>query len=416
MMITRKNPFFFWFNSINKITFFSVLALIVIGVVLSFSLSYAASEKVGLRGLSFFAKHILFTGLAVCIVVFFSFQNSYHIKLFCVFGFLITLVLLVFVLFGFEIKGSRRWISLFGFSIQPSEILKPFYIYIFSLLFSYVQMAQIKKESTFGIFATIIILHALITVLLFLEPDFGMIITFNMLFVMLFYLNLKSIKNFFVGGLGVLIVAGTLGLSLEHVRVRLKTFFFGLESYQPKLAEEAIQGGGFFGKGFAESKLKFILPEAHNDFIFAILIEEFGFIFALILGLVFLLIIFANFIYILDFKQKMVDMFSKISYSKTKMNEEGIASFVQTNYNLKNGEKYSNIYFEFLFCRNFIFLTCILLFFEFFINASVSLNFVPTKGIAMPFISYGGSSLVAHGILIGILLSLNKKRYLFLFN
>jgi cell division protein FtsW len=414
LMITRKNPLFFWINSLHKTTFFTVLTLILIGIIVSFSLSYAASEKVGLKGVTFFSKHLVFTGVAVIMIIAISMQSTSTLKWICFIGIIGVLCAIIMTLFGGEIKGSRRWINFGGFSIQPSEFLKPLYIYIFSLIFANLEGLKLKQESLKVFHILLFGLHFIINLLLFLQPDFGMILTFNLLFLALFYINLNSIKSFFLGGLLLGFCAAFIGFFLEHVKFRIKTFFFGLENYQSKLAFEAIQNGGFFGSGFAESKLKFTLPEAHNDFIFAILIEEFGFIFVAILGLVFLLLVFSNFVYIFDFKEKLTKMFAKINYTSETTDESTIISIIKKNYKQQNAKKYLNIYIDFLFTRNFIFLTSVLLIFEFFLNASVSLNLAPTKGIAMPFISYGGSSLVSHGILIGLLLAFNRKRYFFL--
>jgi cell division protein FtsW len=413
-VITRKNFLFFWFNSLNKVTFFSTIALIIIGLIVSFSLSYAASEKVGLKEITFFQKHLFFCIITLFAIIFFSIQSLENLKIICFVGFFISIAVLIMTLFGTEIKGSKRWIYLFGFSLQPSEFLKPFFIYVFSFLFTSLENAKAKSENKKNIIFFILFLHTIIIFLFFLQPDFGMIVIFNILLMLLFYINAKSLKYFFgLCSIG-LIIASIIGFSLDHVKYRISTFLFGLENYQSKLAATAIQNGGFFGKGFGESKLKFILPEAHNDFIFSILIEEFGFVFCLILGLIFLLFTFANFNYLFDFKKKIINLFSKIYYTKNKIEEKDIITFI-SKFNKKNANnKYFNIYYEFLFCRNFLTLSCVLIFFEFFINASVSLNLVPTKGMAMPFVSYGGSSLIAHGILVGIMLNLNKKRYLFL--
>lgn len=419
-MITRKNPFFFWAHGIHKTTLFGVFGLLIIGLLLSFSLSYSASEKIGLKSLSFFLKHITFTFVAVFIILTLSSLPAEKLKWFALFCFFFVILALIGTFFFPGIKGAKRWINLAGFSLQPSEFLKPFYIYIFSLLFTNIEIFKIKNEEKKNRNLTFLLffLQGIITFLLFLQPDFGMILTFTFLFLSCFYINLKSIRKFFLGCVLILGLAAAIGSSLSHVQHRVKTFFFGLENYQSKLAIKAIQNGGFFGKGITESQLKFVLPEAHNDFIFAILIEEFGFIFAGILGLIFIVIIFSNFLYIFDFKEKLVRMFAKIdTTSKMEIStEEAIEEVVKKNYNLKtiSGKNYLNIYYDFIFCRNFIFLTCILLFFEFFLNVSVSLDLVPTKGIAMPFISYGGSSLVSHGFLIGFLLAFNKKRYFFL--
>lgn len=416
-MLTRKNPLFFWADSLHKPTLFASIALILIGVVVSFSISYAASEKIGLKSLTFFIKHIVFAGFALLLIFLLSVQSTERLKWLSFIAMFLIICALIMTLFSPDIKGSRRWLNLGGFSLQPSEFLKPFYIYTFSFLFSLIQVLKIKSPdggNANKIFALMILLHSVIVFLFFLQPDFGMIIAFSLLFLAFFYINLKSIKKFFIGALALLALAFIIAFFLPHVQNRVKTFLFGMENYQSKLAMQAVQNGGFFGKGIAESQLKFSLPEAHNDFIFAIIIEEFGFIFAIILGLIFIFLVFSNFLYVFDFKEKLLNMFARVSNSSDRINEEGVADIIRKNYKTPSGKNYLNIYYDFLFTRNFIFITCILIFFEFFFNASVSLNLVPTKGMAMPFISYGGSSLISHGILIGFLLAFNRKRYFFL--
>lgn len=422
-MFTRSNPLFFWWNSLHKITFFASLTLILIGLLISFSLSFAVSEQIGVKSLTFFIKHLVFALIAALIIIIFSFLPPEKLKWFAFLGLFATIVLLIGTLFTGDVKGARRWINLTIFSLQPSEFLKPFFIYISSLLISEIQIIKLKNSSLRKItplILTIFILYLIIEILLFLQPDFGMVVTFTVLLIAAFFLNLKSTKWFFTGFFFILCALSCASLMLEHVKHRLKVFFMGLENFQAKLAIKAIQGGGLLGKGITESDLKFRLPEAHNDFIFAIILEEFGFIFAGILGLLFLLIIFSNFLYIFEFKEKLVKVFKKeesfsgFAYTfEDEIIEAGIKKFHKSS--IVSTKNYTLIYKDFLFGRNYIFLSCVLLFFEFFMNAAVSLNLVPTKGMGMPFISYGGSSLISHALLVGILLTFNRKRYFFLF-
>lgn len=393
------------------------------GLVLSFSLSFSASEQIGVKSLTFFIKHSVFTCGAIIILLTISTISQEKLKWICFCGLFIFFVLLAITLFMPDVKGSRRWLYAFGFGVQPSEFLKPFFIYILSLLFTEAHISKIKNpfsKTSNHLHLIILTIYFCLILVLFLQPDFGMIVTFTLVLASFYFVNLKSIKYFIVGLLCLIFVSLIAGFFLEHVHYRIKVFILGLENYQSKLAIQAIQSGGFFGQGVIESKLKFKLPEAHNDFIFAILIEEFGFIFAAILGLLFLVMIFSNFLYIFEFKEKLIKMFLKDETSeesaitsKDYLIEENIKRFAKNK--TESSKNHLNIYRDFLFCRNFIFATCILIFFEFFMNAAVSINLVPTKGMAMPFISYGGSSLISHGILIGLLFSFNRRRYFFLF-
>ena len=406
-MIKRTNPIFLWAQYVNKPTLICTILLIIIGIILSVSLSYAASEKVGLKGTTFFAKHFVFSIVAFCIIIFLSAQNTLFLKIFCFIGLFFTLFGLILTLYGSEIKGATRWINILGFSLQPSELLKPFYIYICSIIFTNIEFAKIRLKNIKIHYLALFGLHSVIMLLLFLQPDFGMIVTFNLLFIILFYINVKSIKLFLIGVLVLLFFGVIAGFFLDHVRTRIINFLFGVEGYQVRLSIEAILNGGFTGAGFSESKLKFILPEAHNDFIFAIMLEEFGFFSAIILGCIFVYFVFVNFLFLINYKEKISKAFKRYNYFK-KPDEADMVKIVQQN------QQHLSLYTDFLFARNFITLTCVLIFFEFFFNASVSLNLVPTKGMAMPFISYGGSSLIAHGILVGLLLFVNKKRYIFI--
>lgn len=421
-MMARENPLFFWWNVLHKITFFTTICLVFIGLLVSFSLSYSVSEQLGVKSLTFFIKQTVFAAVSICIILFLSFLSAERIKWICFAGILATTVMLILTLLMPDIKGSRRWLNIASFTLQPSELLKPFFIYVFSFLFTKRKILSLKKNTSRQILqidCIVGLLYVAIISLLYLQPDFGMILTFTAIIFAVLLVNLNSTKVFIYGILIKFSFAIIVVFSLGHVEHRIRTFLLGLENYQSKLAAKAIQSGGFFGKGIAESQLKFVLPEAHNDFIFAILIEEFGFIFAGILGLLFLIIILSNFAYIFDFRKRLVEIFLKndpLGQNKAISKEKIVENLIRKSFSVKSNisKSYINIYKDFIFCRSFIFASCILIFFEFFMNASVSLNLVPTKGMAMPFISYGGSSIIAHGILIGILLTLNKKRYFFL--
>ena len=394
-MLSTSNLFLIWWLSIKRNVLLAVGGLTIFGLFVVFSVGYSASEKLGAGSLLFFGKQLVAVVVGVFLMLLASVIDFKNIKKYCEYGFYFCVFLLVVVLFiGNETKGAKRWIGIGFGTIQPSEILKPFYTLFIAKIF--VEWNE-TKDSKYLLQA--ITTHVLVCILFFLEPDFGMVLTYSIIFGSCFFLsNIPMTKFFSVLGITIMILA-SVAFSLDHVRFRVVSFFFGgnADNYQTGLALSAVKSGGFFGIGFSESKLKYILPDAHNDFIFAIICEEFGSLMAIVLLGVYLFLIYEILIYSLDLNEKL----------------ENVAR-VEMYQNYKHNKSLYLYKRELLFCQIFLISSVCLIFFEVFVNSCTSLSLIPTKGMTLPFVSYGGSSMVSHLIIIGLILNFSKKRFHFL--
>ena len=277
------------------------------------------------------------------------------------------LLLIIVLLFGTKNKGATRWIYIAGFSLQPSEIIKPFFAVLTSYVFVY-----FKKENNFNIFFAGLI-YSFLALLLVLQPDIGMLILISVIFATQLFLVVKSLKYFFwLGGIAITSLISFYFL-FEHFHNRINTFLGGLflngeKSYQTQKSLSAFANGGILGKGPFEGSIKNYIPDAHTDFIFSVVGEEFG-------AVICFLIIFLYFYVAIHFILKVID-------------------------DSENKYKYlSTISLSFLFL------------FQALINMGVTLNLLPTKGMTLPLISYGGSSMIGASITIGLLLAFTKKSY-----
>ena len=343
---------------------FTILIILLLGVVMSYSASTAVAERIGLESAYFYKRHLYFAIISFAVMLFFSSLNLQQIKLLSIISLLITLALVFLVLFAEpQLKGAKRWLKIFGFSMQPSEFLKAFFIVINAWFLS----RKFVRANYKGYLCSSILIMVILTGLI-LQPDFGMVLNFSAVWVAQIYLSMVSyivIIIFFICAVGGIILAY---YNLGHVKYRVDNFLFADDpTYQIRKSLDAIDSGGLFGQGLFEGTVKKFLPDAHTDFIFAALIEELG----MICGLILVLLYFYIIIRIMINLKNIPDMFSKLVII-------GIA------YQLT---------------------------FQVFVNIGVNLNILPAKGTTLPLISYGGSSMVASGILFGILLALSKESF-----
>jgi len=354
-----KNNITNWWKEIDRVIFISSIILLFIGIILSLT---GTTEIKGFYSTYFIERQLIFVILAIILIIFFSFQNSKFIRRISALSLIITLVLMLLILiYGYEINGSKRWLYIFGFSIQPSEYLKPFFVVISAWF-----LTQGIEGKTFS-FRIVFFIFLLSFCLLILQPDFGMTVLFMaVFFTQLFVAGLSII--FVIGLVLILLIVGIFSYyNIEHVKRRFDIFFdpsLG-DTYQINQSIKAFKSGGMTGKGLGQGTLKEKIPDAHTDFIFSIAGEELGFIFCSIILFIFLLIILRGLISV-----------------------------------LKKREPYSLIMVVGL-------VTIIGL--QAFINIASSLGAIPTKGMTLPLISYGGSSILSSSILIGILLSHTRK-------
>ena len=359
-----------WWKNINKTVLLLITILFGLGLFFSLvSTSLIASDKLNTNSYYFFAKHLLFIGIGAFFIIYFSSLNHNDLikvsKLLFIF-FLFFLILVPF--FGVEVKGSKRWIDLpFLLRFQPIELLKPFLIIILASVLSY----ENNKNIYYKYFLSFLIIIPVI-LLLVAQPDIGQsLLTFLTWLSLIFVsgINLIIFSIFFV-----LIICSLFVLiyifpnKFGYVIVRLKSFFdpSSGNNYQSEKASEAIINGGFFGKGIGEGTLKNRVPEAHTDYIVSVISEEFGVLFIMLL-----MIIFLFFVY---------QVFKKL-YSE---NNNQIKLILVGS------------------------ISIILL--QALIHIGVNIRLFPTTGMTLPYISYGGSSIISTSILSGIILNLTKRR------
>jgi len=358
-----------WWRNIDKTILSLILLLFFLGLFFSFSsTSSVIGEKLNKESYFFFLKHLVFVSIALIIIFFISIQKREIIKKYLPYFFLLSLLLLFLVPFiGIEVKGARRWMEIpFLPRFQPIEILKPFFILILAQIISSQLIHNLYKKY----FYTLILL-SVILLFLIVQPDLGQsVLLFSSWLVMVF----SSGINFIILGIFFLICVLIFALVLfffpnkfGYILFRLKSFIDPTkgENYQSEKALEAIKSGGFTGRGLGEGILKDKVPEAHTDYMLAIIAEEFGIILILLLIIVFLF-----------FSYKVLSKLLEEKDEYTKLVLVGLIS---------------------------------LLLIQTFIHIGVNIRLLPTTGITLPFLSYGGSSIVGNAIAGGFILNLTKK-------
>ena len=275
----------------------------------------------------------------------------------------ISLVAMVGALFfGIEVKGARRWVSLAGVSIQPSEFMKPAFVIVCAWLFA---ENERRKDIPGNFFS--MVLFCVVAALLVAQPDLGQTILTAVTWGAMFFM--AGVPWLWIIGLGILAVGGFFGAYtvFPHVAGRIDRFLTGEgDTFQVDAGREAIIRGGWFGQGPGEGTIKRIIPDSHTDFIFSVTAEEYGIALCLLIVLIFAFIVIRG----LSIALKERDDFTRLSVS-------GLV---------------------------------ILFGFQSIINMSVNLHLMPAKGMTLPFISYGGSSLIAVAISTGLLLALTRRR------
>ncbi len=349
-----------WWSSIDKYILFSTFILLLFGIILVFSASQVFETKYNSSPNYLFKKHIIFCFLGLMLIILFSSLQAKNIVIISIVIFVISTILSIVAIFFFpETKGANRWIKIFNYSFQPSELLKPSFIIISALLIS-------RYKNKFDNSLVInILLFSFISSILIMQPDFGMcFLVFSLWSLQMIMLNINFMFFLFF----VFLIVSFYGFFfLEHVQFRIKNFFFSDvgDNYQIKTSLESFSNGGFFGKGIGNGVVSKNLPDVHSDFIFALAGEELGFVLSIIILLTYLFI------------------FCRVFF--TTKDEKNFFIYISS-----------------------LSLTTILLF-QALINISSSLNMIPTKGMTLPFISYGGSSMLSNSILIGFILALTRK-------
>ena len=359
-----------WWKNINKTVLILVAVLFGLGLFFSLvSTSLIASDKLNTNSYYFFIKHLLFIVVGVFFIIFFSsLKHDDLIKVSRLLFILFLFFLILVPFLGVEIKGSRRWMDLPLLPrFQPIELLKPFLIVTLASVLSY----ENNKNIYYKFFLSFLILTPVV-LLLIAQPDVGQtLLTFLTWLSLIFVSGINLIIFFAFIVLLCFLLLGSVYLfpnKYGYILTRLQSFFDPTSgnNYQSEKASEAIISGGFFGKGIGEGTLKNRVPEAHTDYIVSVISEEFGVLFIIIL-----MIIFLFFVY---------QVFKKLyaeDNNQTKLILVGSMSIILL---------------------------------QAVIHIGVNIGLLPTTGMTLPFISYGGSSIVSTSILSGIILNLTKRR------
>jgi cell division protein FtsW len=354
-----------WWHSIDRPVFALAIVLMTLGLVFSFASSGAASNRLGIANEYYFVlRQAMFVVVAASVMVALSFLSATGARRAAAAFYLLALATMVFILlFGHEAKGAQRWVRLAGFSFQPSEIIKPALVVLAAWLF-----AKRMESPNLPAARIALGLYAVPVALLIAQPDIGQTGLLTLAFLTVFFIAGMSwlwIAGFFGAAV---IGGGTLYLTFDHVQKRVAGFLNPEtgETYQTDRALDAIASGDFLGRGPGEGEIKHFLPDAQTDFIYSVAAEEFG-----LLASVGLVILFCALV---------------------------VRGLVIAN---RQGDSFNQLAATGLFT---------LIGYQAAINLAVNLNLMPAKGMTLPFISYGGSSLLGTAVTIGLALALTRKR------
>jgi len=358
-----------WWRNVDKQILLLFIFLLFLGLFFSFSSTTSImSEKMNKQTYFFFVKHLFFVLISLFLIIFISAQDKNKLVKFLTFLFFISILILAFVpVFGIEIKGSKRWMDLpFLPPFQPIELVKPLFIVFVAKIIILNEKINFYKRYLYSFLILLIIIIFLIN-----QPDLGQT----------FLLTSTWVTMIFVSGfnMAILLIFGLLFISIitllillfpskfGYIILRIKTFLDPKtgDSFQSEKALEAIKQGGLTGQGMGEGILKDKVPEAHTDYIIAVISEEFGVIFVLFIVIIFLFI---------GYK-----VFNKVFLGNDEFIKLALLGLVS------------------------------LLIIQTFIHIGVNSRLFPTTGMTLPFLSYGGSSMIGSSIVAGIILNFTRK-------
>ncbi len=367
MMFSRaeKTPLAEWWWSIDKELLGALIMLLAVGVVLSFGASPAVAERIGLDEWHFVIRHAMFAALAVPVMIVTSLLSQRQAR-FAALGVLVVMIIMLWATlrFGTEVKGARRWLSLAGQSLQPSEFVKPAFAVIGAWLFS---EYMIHKNVPGRLIATGIM--ASIVGALLLQPDIGQTaLVLATWAVLLFFSGISWWIIFGLAGVGGGLLVGAY-VFFPHFARRIDTFLNpdgGGNTYQIDRALQSLMEGGWFGRGPGESMAKKLIPDAHADYVFSAAAGEFGILFCMgLVGLIGFIVVRA-----MVAAQRQTSLFARLA-----------ASTIAVQFAMQSG-----------------------------INLAVNLNLIPPKGMTLPFVSYGGTSMIAVAFGMGLMLALTRTK------
>jgi cell division protein FtsW len=360
----KRSPFAAWWWTVDRPILGALVAIMLGGIILSLAASPPVATRLGLDPFYFVNRHILYLVPTIAVLIATSFLPPRQIRRIALIVFIISFMMVVATLFvGVEIKGARRWIVLAGINIQPSEFLKPAFVILVSWMFAESGRNSDVPATTFSL----LLLLSVITVLV-LQPDFGQTMLSAMVWGALFFM--AGMRLVWVAGLAGAAVVGLAGAyaMIPHVARRIKRFLDPAsgDTFQVDTAVESFVRGGWFGRGPGEGTVKRILPDAHADFVFAVGAEEFGIVLCLVLVALFAFVVLR-------------------ALSKARHNEDAFSRFAIAGLAILFGTQSA-------------------------INMAVNLALIPAKGMTLPFISYGGSSMISLAYGMGMLLAFSRER------
>jgi cell division protein FtsW len=365
-MVSRveRTPFGEWWWTVDRFTLAAIGALMLAGVVLSLAASPPVAGRLGLDPFYFVNRHIVFVVASALVMLSVSLLTPAQIRRLSLFVLIVSIAIVALTpYFGPEIKGARRWMILFGVNIQASEFLKPAFVVIVAWLFAESSRRPEMPANTFAL-----MLLVLVVGLLVLQPDFGQTMLIAMVWSALFFLAGMRVIWMFglagIGGAGLMVAYYT----VPYFQKRIQRFTNPAsgDTFNIDTATESFMRGGWFGRGPGEGTVKRILPESHTDFVFAVAAEEFGIVLCLVMVLLFAFIVIR-------------------SLARALRSGDSFSRFAASGLTILFGAQSA-------------------------INMAVNLRLMPAKGMTLPFISYGGSSMLALGFSMGMLLALTRER------
>ena len=360
----QPTPFSEWWWTVDRPTLAALGALMLAGIVLCLAASPPVAARIGLDPFHFVNRQIFFLVPAIAVMLVTSFLSPHDIRKVALVVFVISLCLMaVTPYFGAEIKGAKRWLVILGVNIQPSEFMKPAFVVLIAWLFG-----ETAKRPEMPANSIALVLLIAVVALLVMQPDFGQTMLVSLVWGALFYM--AGMRFIWLIGL-----AATAGLGLvtafftvPHVAQRINRFLDPAsgDTFNIDIATESFVRGGWFGRGPGEGTIKRILPEGHTDFVFAVAGEEFGVVLCLILVSLFAFIVIRALV-------------------KAMHNDDAFIRFAAAGLAILFGLQST-------------------------INMAVNLHLMPAKGMTLPFISYGGSSLISLAYGMGMLIALTRER------
>ncbi len=363
---TERSLFADWWWTVDRFSIASILALMIAGLVFLMGGGPPVAERLGLSPFHFVHRQMFWLSAAAIVLLAASFLTPRHIRRAALALYCISLALAVAALFiGPEVKGARRWITFMGQNLQPSEFVKPAFVILAAWAFSEGARRPDMPGTLLGV-----LLLPLTIIPLVLQPDIGQTMLLCMVWAVLFYL--AGLHMFWVFALG---SAGLGGIALAymffpHVTARINRFIdkanSGGDTFQVDTAVESFVSGSWLGKGPGEGTIKRILPDSHTDFLFAVTGEEFGVLICLALTLLFAVIVLR-------------------ALWLARRNDDPFCRFAAAGLAMLFGVQAA-------------------------INMSVNLHLIPPKGMTLPFVSYGGSSLLSLALGMGFLIAVTRRR------